>query len=165
MYRAGLIKTRHRATPFQKQRILLVKDKKDSKFILKRILEIHGFQVISTSNRTAAFGLFNTSFELVLADLSQSNTGGIEFIQAIQRINPEIKCIVMTSNSEEIFPTDIQLLIKPFLNIQLVECIKRTLEISEIQATEERAQLSFDENTMSMLQVCSYNNEIRGYAQ
>ncbi|MHA1591156.1 MAG: response regulator [Candidatus Heimdallarchaeaceae archaeon] len=164
MNRAGLIKT-HQHAPFQKQRILLVKDEKDSKFFLKRLLEIQGFQVISVSNRTAAFGLFNSSFELVLAELSQSNNGGIEFIQAIQRINPGIKCIIMTSHSEDNFPDDIQLLIKPFSNIQLVECIKRTLKLSEIQATEERAQLSFDENTMSNLQVFSYNNEIRGYVK
>lgn len=105
------------------------------------------------------------SFELVLADLSQLNSGGIEFIQAIQRINSEIKCIIMTSYSEEIYPAGIQLLVKPFSNIQLVECIRRTLALSEIQATEEKVQLSFDENPMSMSQIFSYDNQIRGYVQ
>lgn len=146
-----------------KQRILLIKDEKDPKFILRKILEIHGFQVISTTNGTTALELLNSSFELVLAELSQSNIGGIELIQAIQRINPEIKCIVTTSYSDEIFPSEKQLLVKPFSNIQLVDTIRRTLAISEVQATEEKEQLSFDETTMSMLQVFSYVNEIGGH--
>lgn len=159
----GLMNINPHETSLRKQRILLVRDEKDPKFILRKILEIHGFQVI-TANRKAALGLVNSAFDLVITDLSLSNNGGIEFIQAIQRINPELKCVVMTSHSDEIFPSGKQLLVNPFSNIQLVDSIRRTLALSQMQATEEKEQLSFDENTMSMLQIFSYTNEIRGYA-
>ena len=143
-------------------RILLVEDEMETRFLIKKILERDGFQVISTTNGKCALGLFNSSIDLVLTDIVMPKVGGIELIRELKKINPEIKCIAMTGYSYEKIPPDIPLLLKPFSYKRLIEVIRKILSEPEIQIETRQEQLEIKRKIASMYQIFDKNKEIRG---
>ena len=96
---------------------------------------------------------------MVITDLSLTAFGGLEFVQAIQRINPEIQCIVLADYSDQTIPSDVLILVNPISNLELVDSIRNTLSLLKIRASEEaEEQISFDRKIIPKLQVLNYNN-------
>lgn len=158
------MKTNPYVNSINRKRILHVKEDNYSSpnTLLRSILKIHGYEIIRTSNYRTAIKLYNDSFEIVLLEISNSNTRYIEFIQAIQRINPEVKCIALIDYSDENLPLDTLVLVRPFTFTELVESISTTMTYSEIQLTREINHLSFDEEILSKLHIQNYNYRKRG---
>ncbi len=80
-----------------KKRILVVDDETNMCEALFDVLEQEGFRVTTASNRDEALGsLSNIDFDLVLLDIRLRGGDGIDLIQAIREIKPDVAIIIMT---------------------------------------------------------------------
>ncbi|MCG3226117.1 MAG: response regulator transcription factor [Candidatus Heimdallarchaeota archaeon] len=127
MIEISLAETRYQSLETRKGRILLVENDYYSSQITKMVLEREGFQIISVTNGSTAKNLFNASFDLILTDIDISSYKDIKSIREIKDSNPEVKCIAMTSNIDEVQPISMPLLLKPFSSKKLIEDVENIL--------------------------------------
>lgn len=123
-------------------KIAIVEDdismRKSLEIALKEYTE---FEVITFKNAPEALKKLDASFELIVTDINMPKMDGIEFIKQI-----DFKCdfIIMTGNAtlnravESMRLGVKDFLTKPFEVDTLVEAIKRSAEVSKIQAEHER---------------------------
>lgn len=99
------------------------------------------FEVTTFKNATDALKKLDSSYELIVTDINMPKMDGIEFIKQI-----DFKCdfIIMTGNAtlnravESMRLGVKDFLTKPFEVETLVEAIKRSVQISKVQAEHER---------------------------
>ena len=123
------------------ERILVMDDEACMRVAVASALEGRGFQVATAQDGQEAVKLYETArnqgcpFDLVILDLTiRGGMGGRETMQALLKMNPEVKAIVMTGYSEDPvllrpecygFIAGIE---KSFDVDQLIEVIARVLE-------------------------------------
>jgi DNA-binding NtrC family response regulator len=78
--------------------ILIVEDEPKMRRLLELNLGEEGWAVSSAADAEAGLKLFTTeSFDLVLTDFKLPGMTGLEFLQAIRRINAEVPLVMMTA--------------------------------------------------------------------
>jgi two-component system response regulator AtoC len=82
-----------------KRQILVVDDEPSMRRILEIMLQKIGHQVLSAGNGIEALTLFKReTVDLVMTDLRMPEMDGLELLQHIQQIDPEIPVIVITAH-------------------------------------------------------------------
>jgi DNA-binding response OmpR family regulator len=82
-------------------RILIIDDEADLRTILRDILEVQGYEVIEASNgREGLQRYLLAPMDLVITDLLMPEHEGMETIQAMRRVNPQIKIIAITGGGQ-----------------------------------------------------------------
>jgi two-component system, chemotaxis family, chemotaxis protein CheY len=80
-------------------RILVIEDERDVGFMLKRVLELAGHQVLSAADGAEGMKLFREApAELVITDLYMPNQEGLETIMQLRREFPDLKVIAISGN-------------------------------------------------------------------
>ncbi len=78
--------------------VLIVEDDVDLSEALCETLEINGYQVISAKNgREALVKLAKSDFKLVVSDVQMPVMGGLELLQSMQKIYPNVPVLLMTA--------------------------------------------------------------------
>jgi CheY-like chemotaxis protein len=99
--------------------VLLVDDEPAILQITQTLLETYQYQVLTVDNGQAAIDLYtqkSDTIDLILLDMMMPSMSGITAIQALQRINPQVKiiaCSGLTTNQRSI--TDAGLTVQAFL--------------------------------------------------
>jgi len=119
------------------ERILLVDDEKLLVDMLKKMLTRMGYCVTTKISATEAFETFAShpdKFDLVITDLSMPGMSGVELIQQILTIRPDIPVILCTGFNRDNVSLDIEkpgikaLLRKPFPRLVLARKIREVLD-------------------------------------
>ena len=119
--------------------ILLVDDEELLRAGVQEMLEMQGFTVITAPNGQQALLCLNEQIiDLVITDLVMPKMDGIDFVQQLRKVRPDVPVIVVsgsTSNIMERYGIDtIQVpgadasLPKPFKGVDLVAQIRELLE-------------------------------------
>lgn len=78
-------------------RILVVDDESLIREILRQALNMEGYEVVTAANGKEAMKLFNAEkFDLVITDLMMPEKEGIETIQEMKLLAPDLKIIAMS---------------------------------------------------------------------
>lgn len=78
--------------------ILVVDDEKSQRLILAGDLKGRGFNVLEADSVDAALNLvMNNSVDIILSDLKMPGATGIDLVNQLKKINPEIAVVIMTA--------------------------------------------------------------------
>lgn len=89
----------HPSTPL----ILVVDDERCVLDCTCEILRLQGYKVLSSEDGVSALKMYKDhcqEIDLILTDLLMPGLSGMEMLQSMQAINPELKVIVMSGYSE-----------------------------------------------------------------
>ena len=123
--------------PNRSETILLVEDESEVRRLARLTLEASGYQVISAENGEDAFQKVKNniqSIDLVLTDIVMPTMGGIQLVELLKELHPEIKVAMMTgypggSPSEGQFVEgDYQIIPKPFKPSELRSMIAHIID-------------------------------------
>ena len=82
--------------------ILLVDDDLKNSMLLKRFLEVEGFNVIYANNGEIGWELYNTSNpDLILLDINMPEMNGFELAQKIREVNQKVLIFFLTDRTEK----------------------------------------------------------------
>ena len=129
--------------PLKRQhRLLLVDDDSDILHVLKRGLEINGFEVDAYSSSKKALDSFKASmYDLAILDIRMPGLSGLELYREIKKIDPAITACFLSafeihpSEFEKVFPSlrDVKAIMKKPVSVhQLLRQIPPLLRISAI---------------------------------
>jgi DNA-binding response OmpR family regulator len=113
----------------QQYRLLIVDDDSDILHVLKRGLEINGFQVDAFSSSQKALGSFKPSmYDLAILDIRMPGLSGFQLYREIKKIDPAITACFLSpfeihpSEFEKVFPSlkDVKTIIKKPVSIYLL---------------------------------------------
>jgi DNA-binding NtrC family response regulator len=114
--------------------ILVVEDDPALREMLVELLREDGLQVCTAAGANDALrALQETEFDLVLSDIQMPEMDGFELLEAIRRVRPEARVILMTAFGSATFGKQAKLggaldyLSKPFSREQLEAAIQRAL--------------------------------------
>ncbi len=84
--------------------VLVVDDEDNIRMMAAQIIEMFGFKVLTASDGLEAVKTYRAHTQeivLVLLDLTMPGMSGMEILQAIHRIKPEVRILVMSGYNEE----------------------------------------------------------------
>ena len=82
--------------------ILLVDDDLKNSMLLKRFLEVEGFNVTYANNGAIGWELYNTSNpDLILLDINMPEMNGFELAQKIREVNQKVLIFFLTDRTEK----------------------------------------------------------------
>lgn len=82
-------------------KILLVDDDWKNSMLLKKFLEVDGYEVIYAGNGSVGWELFNAECpDLVLLDINMPEINGFELAKKIRKVNEEILIFFLTDRTE-----------------------------------------------------------------
>jgi response regulator RpfG family c-di-GMP phosphodiesterase/DNA-binding SARP family transcriptional activator len=123
-----------------REKILLVDDDPLTLRSLQRLLERHGYQVVSASSARQAVALAAETFvDLVVSDVRMPEMDGIETLAAIRGLQPGVRSIVITAYASEDAPVRAikggvdDYLLKPFSNEELLRSVAHSLELCRLE--------------------------------
>ncbi|MDD5496927.1 MAG: sigma-54 dependent transcriptional regulator [Atribacterota bacterium] len=115
--------------------ILIVDDDKDMRFLLSEILKNEGYKTRAVEDSTAALREINhNTFDLTLLDFKLPNMDGLQLLEKIKQINPDIIVIMLTAYGEinravrAMKLGAFDYITKPFNNEELILVVKKALE-------------------------------------
>ena len=118
-----------------KANILIVDDEENMCRILRKVLKDDGYQADSaTEGQQALVKLSEKDFDLVLSDVRMPGMNGLELMQQIQTVSPEIPVVMMTaygsvqSAVEAIRAGAEDYILKPFNNDVVLFSLKKALQ-------------------------------------
>jgi two-component system nitrogen regulation response regulator GlnG len=131
-------------------KILAVDDQTDMLWVLARLLSEQGFAVLTAADGQEAVQLVKQERpHVVILDLKMPGVNGMQALEQIKEIAPEVAVIVLTAYGD--IPSAVQAmrlgaydyLTKPFDNADLLYTVKRALERQELlsQMVDLRTQL------------------------
>ncbi len=110
-------------------KILYAEDDAVIRTLVKRNLEIRGYQVIDVENGDAAWICYQKTphdFSLVLTDLMMPYVSGMEFLSLVQKMNPHQKILCVSGYTNE-DTKGLPILTKPFTIQKLYQKIQEIL--------------------------------------
>jgi signal transduction histidine kinase len=120
----------------KKRMVLVVDDEPQVITLLKRLLDVCGFNVMVAENGKDAVDLYQEMYleiDLVILDIIMPEMNGLECVQQMRQINPEVKVIVSTgytaddSAAQTLKEGAVGLIEKPFDFHTLSKAIKKAL--------------------------------------
>jgi CheY-like chemotaxis protein len=119
-------------------RVLVVEDEKDTRDLLRYLLELHGAQVIPTDNVTDALEVFSKERpHVVVTDIGMPDYNGYAFIAAVRKKQSHLRKIPVIALTAFSTPADRdtalisgfnEYLSKPFEPEELISTIKRLFD-------------------------------------
>lgn len=123
-----------------REKILVVEDEKDLRQICIRVLSAQGYQVTTVENGLLAVKIASHEpFDLLLTDFKMPWMDGLETVQRIKELHPDIVCVIMTGfGTMDTAVKALQLgiaefLIKPFTPDMLVAAIAKAMEKAHLR--------------------------------
>jgi two-component system, NtrC family, response regulator len=119
--------------------ILIVDDEKNYPLILSAILEDEGYEALTAkSGQEALEKLNNSDVDLVLTDMKMPSMDGIELLERIKSIDPDLPVIMMTAYGtvekavEAMQKGAYNYILKPFDNDSLVLYVKKAVAMYRV---------------------------------
>jgi two-component system NtrC family response regulator len=119
--------------------ILIVDDEKNYLTILTAILEEEGFEVLTALSGQEALDIRKTSdVDLVLTDMKMPVMDGIELLEHIKAIDPELPVVMMTAHGtvdkavEAMQKGAYSYILKPFDNERLIIYVKKAISVYQV---------------------------------
>ena len=121
-------------------RVLCVDDEPVILQILRRLLEVQGFDPVTCGDPLAAIALFDgSSFDVVITDIHMPGMDGMALTHALRERRPELPVVVVTGHGT--VDTAIQalregasgMLVKPFTGEELLSEVRRALSSSQMR--------------------------------
>lgn len=129
-----------------KKRILVVDDEQAIRMALVKFLNLQGYEAEGAGDGTEAIEMSKSkTYDLVITDLKMPSLSGIELIQELKKLNPEISSIVMTafgtieSAVEAIKSGAFHYVTKPFELDDVALLVEKALQFKALK--EENVQL------------------------
>ncbi len=127
------------------ENILIVDDEKNYTMIIGEILQEEGYASISASSGMEALDILNNEIiDLVLTDVKMPGMSGIQLLENIKEINPDIPVIIMTAYGSVEKAVDAMhrgaytFILKPFENQALIAHIAKALSVYKIVQENSR---------------------------
>lgn len=80
------------------ERLLIVDDDEEMRDLLRKVLEKEGYRVsVAGDGREALAVLAREAFDLVVTDMLMPHDGGLELLEALQKIQPALPVIIVTA--------------------------------------------------------------------
>ncbi|KJS32278.1 MAG: Fis family transcriptional regulator [Desulfatitalea sp. BRH_c12] len=126
--------------------ILIVDDEKNYPLILSAVLQEEGFETLTANSGHEALAVLeNSDVDLVLTDMKMPKMDGIELLQRIKAVNPELPVIMMTAYGtvekavEAMQKGAYSYILKPFDNEQLILYVDKAMAMYRV--VKENRQL------------------------
>lgn len=123
----------------KKHNILVVEDEELMRSILRKLLEVEGYQIITADSAENALEIFSTTdVELTLTDIRMAGKDGLELLDQIKNIENEALVIIMTAYSSvdsaiaALRKGAYDYITKPFVNEDLLQTVKNALRTKEL---------------------------------
>lgn len=132
-------------------RVLVIDDDLNTCNLLMRVLQKEGFEVTTATTPSKAIESFKSNnFDLVITDFYMPEMNGVQILEEVKRISPDVDVIVMTAYAsidnavEAMRKGAYDYIVKPFQNDDLILSIKRVLEKRRLAEENRylRAELS-----------------------
>ncbi|MCP4719088.1 MAG: sigma-54-dependent Fis family transcriptional regulator [Desulfobacteraceae bacterium] len=134
------------------ENILIVDDDLSLLKILKMRLEVEKYRVIDVSNGTDALAaLGNDYFDLAIIDYQLKDENGVELMEALKKINPELQVIILTAYGtikkavSAMKKGAHSYLTKPFEDSELIHHVKGCLEKTQLKREVEELRTMVSE--------------------
>ncbi len=121
------------------ENILIVDDEKNYPTIIGEILQEEGYTSLTASSGMEALDILNNeSVDLVLTDVKMPGMSGIQLLEKIKGINPDIPVIIMTAYGsvekavEAMHKGAYTFILKPFENQTLIAHIDKAISVYRI---------------------------------
>lgn len=120
-------------------RVLCVDDEPVILQILRRLLEVQGFEPVTCGDPVAAIALFDDKpFDVVITDIHMPGMDGLSLMKALRERRPELPVMIVTGQGT--VDTAIQalregasgMLVKPFTGEELLGEVRRALAVSQM---------------------------------
>jgi len=125
--------------------ILIVDDEKNYLTILSAILEDEGFEVLTALGGQEALEIHKTSdLDLILTDMKMPAMDGIELLENLKSVNPDLPVIMMTAHGtvdkavEAIQKGAYTYVLKPFDNERLIIYVKKAISMYQVVKENRR---------------------------
>jgi putative two-component system response regulator len=121
-------------------RVLCVDDEPVILQILRRLLEVQGFEAVTCGDPIAAISTFTEgSFEVVITDIHMPGMDGLTLMRKLRETQPELPVVVVTGHGT--VDTAIQalregatgMLVKPFTGEELLAEVRRALSATQMR--------------------------------
>jgi two-component system, NtrC family, response regulator len=128
-----------------KPRILVIDDERNYLLVLRELLERSGYEVETAEQPLEGLKLAHLrSFDAALVDLRMGELGGVEVMQRLRRIDPDLGVAIMTAFAS--VPTAVDAMksgasdyvMKPFDNDALLRTLQRTVAMSRLSRENAR---------------------------
>ena len=129
-----------RRTGNSRPRVLCVDDEAVILQILRRLLEVQGFEPVTYSDPMVAVSEFvEGSFDVVITDIHMPGMDGLALMRALRQVQPELPVVVVTGHGT--VDTAIQalregatgMLVKPFTGDELLGEVRRALSAAQMR--------------------------------
>lgn len=117
-----------------KEKILIIDDEEDTRRVATEALKEKTYQVVAATGSSKVIERIEEHFDLLLTDPRLLEMNGLNLLQRIKDIQPDVSIIIMTTGDvKENFLRYFQLgikgfILKPFTSEELLECVEKTLE-------------------------------------
>jgi putative two-component system response regulator len=132
--------TWERASLARRVRVLCVDDEPVILQVLRRLLELQGFEPVTFNDPEAAVAAFDDgSFDVVITDVHMPKMDGLALMRALRERQPDLPVMVVTGHGT--VDTAIQalregasgMLVKPFTGQELLSEVRRALSAAEMR--------------------------------
>ena len=127
------------------ENILVVDDEKNYTMIIGEILQEEGYTSITASSGMEALDILNNEIiDLILTDVKMPGMSGIQLLEKIKELNPDIPVIIMTAYGSVEKAVDAMhrgaytFILKPFENQALIAHIAKALSVYKIVQENRR---------------------------
>jgi len=125
--------------------ILIVDDEKNYLLVLSAVLEDEGYEVLTALSGQEALEIHKTSdLDLILTDMKMPGMSGIELLESIKSINPDLPVIMMTAHGtvdkavEAMQKGAYSYILKPFDNDRLIIYVKKAVAMYQVVKENRR---------------------------
>jgi len=125
--------------------ILIVDDEKNYPPILSAVLEEEGYETLAANNGLVALEIIkNSDVDLVLTDMKMPLMDGIELLERVKSIDPDLPVIMMTAHGtvekavEAMQKGAYNYILKPFNNERLVIYVKKAMAMYSVVKDNRR---------------------------
>lgn len=120
------------------KKILIIDDENDLRFVLKRFLSKHGYEVLEASSGKKALDLLRSNeVDLILCDFKLDDMDGDVVLKAIKEINATVPVIIITGYSNIKTAVEVMRLgaidyvTKPLLPEEILLTIRKAIDAPE----------------------------------
>ena len=125
--------------------ILIVDDEKNYLLVLSAVLEDEGYEVLTALSGLEALEIHKTSdLDLILTDMKMPGMSGIELLENIKAIDPDLPVIMMTAHGtvdkavEAMQKGAYSYILKPFDNDRLIIYVKKAVAMYQVVKENRR---------------------------
>ena len=125
--------------------VLIVDDEKNYLLVLSAVLEDEGYEVLTALSGQEALDIHKTSdLDLILTDMKMPGMSGIELLESIKSIDPDLPVIMMTAHGtvdkavEAMQKGAYSYILKPFDNDRLIIYVKKAVAMYQVVKDNRR---------------------------